>query len=87
MGFVFIGCKLKVLFNIIENVVVFNMEVDSLNVVILGEDVVFGFFIFDLFIKEVWWEMMVKCGQKCMAIWCIIVLENLVEDVQLALSQ
>ena len=42
---------------------------------------------FDLFIKEVRKEMTVKCGQKCTAIRRIIVPENLVEDVQIALGK
>jgi oxepin-CoA hydrolase/3-oxo-5,6-dehydrosuberyl-CoA semialdehyde dehydrogenase len=81
------GRKLKALPNIIENAVTFNMEADSLNAAILGEDAVPGSPTFDLFIKEVRREMTVKCGQKCTAIRRIIVPENLVEDVQLALSR
>jgi oxepin-CoA hydrolase/3-oxo-5,6-dehydrosuberyl-CoA semialdehyde dehydrogenase len=80
------GRKLKALPQIIENAVPFNMEADSLNAAILGEDAVPGTETFDLFIKEVRREMTVKCGQKCTAIRRIIVPEKLVEDVQLALS-
>src|SRR5690606_1680388 len=38
-------------------------------------------------IKEVRNEMTVKCGQKCTAIRRIIVPENLIEDVQIALGK
>lgn len=62
------------------------MEVDSLNVVILVEDVVLGMEEFGFFIKEVCWEMIIKVGQKCIVICCIIVLEQYLEDVQLVLS-
>ena len=65
----------------------FTMEADSLNACILGEDAVPGTTEFDLFIKEVRKEMTVKCGQKCTAIRRIIVPEDLVEDVQIALGK
>lgn len=81
------GKKLKSLPQIIENAVPFNMEADSLNAAILGEDVQPGSEEFDLFIKEVRREMTTKCGQKCTAIRRIIVPENLVEDVQIALGK
>jgi oxepin-CoA hydrolase / 3-oxo-5,6-dehydrosuberyl-CoA semialdehyde dehydrogenase len=42
---------------------------------------------FELYIKEVVKEITVKCGQKCTAIRRIIVPENLVEDVQIAIGQ
>ncbi|TXB59730.1 phenylacetic acid degradation bifunctional protein PaaZ [Phaeodactylibacter luteus] len=80
------GRKLKALPNLIEHAVPFNMEADSLNAAILGPDAVPGTPTFDLFIKEVRREMTVKAGQKCTAIRRIIVPENLLEDVQLALS-
>ena len=63
------------------------MEADSLNACILGEDAQPGTPEFDLFIKEVRNELTVKCGQKCTAIRRMIVPENLVEDVQIALGQ
>jgi len=72
---------------LIEESVPFTMEADSLNAAILGEDAVPGTPEFDLFIKEVRNEMTVKCGQKCTAIRRVIVPENLVEDVQIALSK
>ena len=81
------GRMLKALTSIIENAVPFNMEADSLNAAILGEDALPGTEEFDLFVKEVRREMTVKCGQKCTAIRRIIVPEKLVEDVQIALGK
>lgn len=80
------GRMLKAHPKISEESVPFNMEADSLNSSILGQDAVPGTAEFDLFIKEVAREMTVKCGQKCTAIRRILVPENLVDDVQKALS-
>ena len=81
------GRILKAHPRIIQESVPFTMEADSLNASVLGEDAVPGTLEFDLFIKEVRNEMTVKCGQKCTAIRRIIVPENLVEDVQIALAK
>ena len=81
------GKKLKSLPQIIENSVPFNLEADSLNAAVLGEDALPGSAEFDLFIKEVQREITVKTGQKCTAVRRIIVPEKLVEDVQNALSK
>ena len=81
------GKMLKAHPNIIEESVPFNMEADSLNCSVLGEDAVPGTPEFDLFIKEVQREMTVKAGQKCTAIRRVIVPEKLVEDVQIALGK
>lgn len=81
------GRKLKALPSISGNAVRFNMEADSLNCSILGLDGKPGTPEFDLFIKEVKNEMTTKAGQKCTAIRRIIVPENLVGDVQNALSK
>lgn len=80
------GRMLKSHNRIIEESVPFNMEADSLNASILAPDATPGTPEFDIFIKEVRNEMTVKCGQKCTAIRRIMVPDNLVEDVQLALS-
>lgn len=80
------GRMLKGLPHIINEAVTFNMEADSLNCSILGPDATPDTEEFKLFIKEVHREMTVKTGQKCTAIRRIIVPENLVEEVQLALS-
>lgn len=81
------GRLLKAHPRIIEEAVPFTMEADSLNASVLGKDAVPGTPEFDLFIKEVRTEMTVKCGQKCTAIRRVIVPENLVEDVQIALGK
>lgn len=81
------GKKLKTLPQIVENSVPFNLEADSLNCAVLGEDSTSGTAEFDLFIKEVRKEMVGKCGQKCTAVRRIIVPEKSVEDVQIALSK
>ncbi len=72
---------------IINEAVPFNMEADSLNCAVLGEDAVPGTPEFDLFIKEVRKEMTTKCGQKCTAIRRVIVPEKLIGDVQIALGK
>ncbi len=81
------GKMLKSNPRLIDESVPFNMEADSLNCTVLGEDAVPGTPEFDLFIKEVRKEMTVKCGQKCTAIRRIFVPEKLVEDVQIALGK
>jgi oxepin-CoA hydrolase/3-oxo-5,6-dehydrosuberyl-CoA semialdehyde dehydrogenase len=81
------GKMLKSHPRLLEEAVPFNMEADSLNASILGEDAVPGTEEFDLFIKEVQREMTVKAGQKCTAVRRIIVPEKLVEDVQIALGK
>lgn len=72
---------------LLEEAVPFNMEADSLNAMILGEDAVPGKPEFDVFIKSVASEITVKAGQKCTAVRRIIVPEKLVEDVQIHLGK
>ena len=81
------GKMLKSNQRLIEKAVPFNMEADSLNCSVLGEDGVPGTPEFDIFIKEVQKEMTVKAGQKCTAVRRVIVPEKLIEDVQIALGQ
>ena len=81
------GRMLKSHENIVNESVPFNMEADSLNCCVLGDDVNPGDIEFDIFIKEVQKEMTVKAGQKCTAIRRIIVPANKVEDVQIALGK
>lgn len=73
--------------SIICHSVPFTVEADSLNAAILGEDAVPGTAEFDLFIKECRREMVTKAGQKCTAIRRIIVPENMLAEVQEALSR
>lgn len=81
------GRMLKSIPHIIEQAIPFNMEADSLNAAILGEDAAPGTPTFDLFIKEVRREMTTKAGQKCTAIRRIIVPEKYLEDTQIALGK
>lgn len=71
---------------VLQQAVPFNMEADSLNASVLGEDAAPGTDEFDLFIKEVRKEMTVKCGQKCTAIRRIFVPEKYIDDVEKAIS-
>ena len=70
-----------------ENSVPFTMEADSLNAMILGEDITPDMPEFDIFIKNVRSEIVVKTGQKCTAVRRIIVPEKILEDVQIALGR
>jgi len=79
------GIKLKAGEAILREAVPFNMEADSLNCIVLGEDVEPGKPDWDVFLKEVKKEMTVKAGQKCTAIRRIFVPENKLEEVQKAL--
>ncbi|MEO8769946.1 MAG: phenylacetic acid degradation bifunctional protein PaaZ [Ferruginibacter sp.] len=80
------GLKLKSHPTILGESVPFNMEADSLNCIVLGNDVAPGMPEWDIFIKEVKREMTVKAGQKCTAIRRIFVPENKMEDVWKALG-
>lgn len=82
-----IGRQLKNHPQLTRESVPFTMEADSLNAAILGPDAVVGTPEFDLFIREVRNEMTTKCGQKCTAIRRIIVPQDLIDDVQAALSK
>ncbi len=64
----------------------FTMEADSLNAMILGEDITPDMPEFAIFIKNVRNEMVVKTGQKCTAVRRIIVPSKILEDVQIALG-
>jgi oxepin-CoA hydrolase / 3-oxo-5,6-dehydrosuberyl-CoA semialdehyde dehydrogenase len=75
------GLLLKSNPNILKESVPFTMEADSLNCIVLGNDVVPGKPEWDIFIKEVRKEMTVKAGQKCTAIRRIFVPENKMEDM------
>ncbi|MFM1854219.1 MAG: hypothetical protein RL164_1537 [Bacteroidota bacterium] len=80
------GKLLKGLPRIAEQSVSFNLEADSLNATVLGEAAAPGTEEFDLFVKECVKEMTIKAGQKCTAVRRIIVPENLLDEVQTAIS-
>ena len=81
------GLKLKAHPNVMNENVPFNLEADSLNCIVLGEDVSPTMPEWDLFIKEVRREMTAKAGQKCTAIRRIFVPEKKMEDVWTSLSK
>jgi oxepin-CoA hydrolase/3-oxo-5,6-dehydrosuberyl-CoA semialdehyde dehydrogenase len=80
------GLKLRAHPKILGESVPFNMEADSLNAIVLGEDVDPAMSEWDIFIKEVRKEMTVKAGQKCTAIRRIFVPENKMEDIWKAIA-
>ena len=80
------GLKLRAHSKILSESVPFNMEADSLNAIVLGEDVDPAMSEWDIFIKEVRKEMTVKAGQKCTAIRRIFVPENKMEDIWKAIA-
>jgi oxepin-CoA hydrolase/3-oxo-5,6-dehydrosuberyl-CoA semialdehyde dehydrogenase len=81
------GLMLKSQRRILEECVPFNMEADSLNCIVLGEDVTPKTPEWDIFIKEVRKEMTVKAGQKCTAIRRIFVPDDKLEDVHISLGK
>jgi oxepin-CoA hydrolase/3-oxo-5,6-dehydrosuberyl-CoA semialdehyde dehydrogenase len=81
------GLKLKSNPHILNESVPFNMEADSLNCIVLGDDVTSSMPEWDVFIKEVRKEITVKAGQKCTAIRRIFVPANKLEDVHIALGK
>lgn len=81
------GLMLKSHKRILEESVPFNMEADSLNCIVLGDDVRPGQPEWDVFIKEVRKEITVKAGQKCTAVRRIFVPEHLLEDAYIALGK
>ena len=81
------GKMLKAHPRLLQEAVHFNMEADSLNCCVLGTDITPSMPEFDIFIKEIAREITTKAGQKCTAVRRIIVPENMVEDVQIALGK
>lgn len=75
------GRSLKANSRVLAENVPFTMEADSLNCMVLGQDVKPGMPEWDVFIKEVRKEMTVKAGQKCTAVRRIFVPESLMEQV------
>tara|TARA_B110000495_G_scaffold201135_1_gene217874 strand:- start:34063 stop:36114 length:2052 start_codon:yes stop_codon:yes gene_type:complete len=81
------GKVLKGLPHITEQSVSFNLEADSLNASVLGMYATPGTIEFDLFVKECVKEITIKAGQKCTAVRRILVPENLLDEVQQAISE
>lgn len=81
------GLILKSNPNLLKENVPFNLESDSLNCIVLGEDVKPGMPEWDIFIKEIRKEMTVKAGQKCTAIRRIFVDEQQYEAVYTGIAK
>lgn len=81
------GHLLKSSAAILEHNVPFNLEADSLNCIVLGEDVEPGMPEWEIFVKEVRKEMTVKAGQKCTAIRRAFVPDNRIEDMWKAIGR
>ena len=81
------GLMLKSNPNVLRENVPFNLEADSLNCIVLGDDVTPDMPEWNIFIKEVRKEMTSKAGQKCTAIRRIFVRDNRMEEVQDAISK
>ena len=81
------GQMLKTNKNILSENVPFNMEADSLNCIVLGNDVTPDKPEWDIFVKEVRKEMTLKAGQRCTGIRRIFVPENKMEDLWKAISK
>lgn len=80
------GLMLKSHLRILSETVPFNMEADSLNCIVLGNDVEPGMPEWDVFVKEVRKEMTLKAGQRCTGIRRIFVPENKIEDIWKAIA-
>jgi oxepin-CoA hydrolase / 3-oxo-5,6-dehydrosuberyl-CoA semialdehyde dehydrogenase len=80
------GLKLKSNPYILRENVSFTMEADSLNCIVMGEDVEPGMPEWEIFVKEVRKEMTVKAGQKCTAIRRIFVPENKIDEIRKSIS-
>ncbi len=81
------GLLLKSNPNILKENTPFTMEADSLNCIVLGNDVHPAMPEWDIFIKEIRKEMTLKAGQRCTGIRRIFVPENKLEDVHIALGK
>ncbi|HET9279787.1 MAG TPA: phenylacetic acid degradation bifunctional protein PaaZ [Flavitalea sp.] len=81
------GLMLKSQPRILGENVPFNLEADSLNCIVLGDDVSPGMPEWDIFVKEVKREMTSKAGQKCTAIRRIFVPEKKMEDMWIAIGK
>jgi oxepin-CoA hydrolase/3-oxo-5,6-dehydrosuberyl-CoA semialdehyde dehydrogenase len=81
------GLMLKSNPHLLKENVLFNMEADSLNCIVLGTDVTPEMPEWDIFVKEVRKEMTLKAGQRCTGIRRIFVPENKMEDTWKAIAK
>src|SRR5690606_13525960 len=75
------GQRLRMHPKVSQEGIPFNLEADSLNACVLGQDVKTNMPEFDLFVKEVVREMTTKAGQKCTAVRRVFVPRDILEDV------
>lgn len=80
------GLLLKSNPKILSENVPFNMEADSLNCIVLGEDVTPDKPEWDIFVKEIRKEMTLKAGQRCTGVRRIFVPENKLDEMRKAIS-
>jgi oxepin-CoA hydrolase / 3-oxo-5,6-dehydrosuberyl-CoA semialdehyde dehydrogenase len=80
------GLLLKGHAQLLKENVPFTMEADSLNCIVLGQDVEPGMPEWDIFVKEVRKEMTLKAGQRCTGIRRIFVPHNKMEDMWKAIG-
>jgi oxepin-CoA hydrolase/3-oxo-5,6-dehydrosuberyl-CoA semialdehyde dehydrogenase len=80
------GLMLKSNPRILSENVPFNMEADSLNCIVLGEDVTPDKPEWDIFVKEIRKEMTLKAGQRCTGVRRIFVPENKLDEIRKAIS-
>jgi oxepin-CoA hydrolase / 3-oxo-5,6-dehydrosuberyl-CoA semialdehyde dehydrogenase len=80
------GLLLKSNPKILSENVPFNMEADSLNCIVLGEDVTPDKPEWDIFVKEIRKEMILKAGQRCTGVRRIFVPENKLDEMRKAIS-
>jgi oxepin-CoA hydrolase/3-oxo-5,6-dehydrosuberyl-CoA semialdehyde dehydrogenase len=81
------GLMLKTNKKILSENVPFNMEADSLNCIVLGDDVTPDMPEWEIFVKEVRKEMTLKAGQRCTGIRRIFVPENKMEELWKAIAK
>jgi oxepin-CoA hydrolase/3-oxo-5,6-dehydrosuberyl-CoA semialdehyde dehydrogenase len=80
------GLMLKSNPKILSESVPFNMEADSLNCIVMGEDVEPGMPEWDIFVKEIRKEMTLKAGQRCTGVRRIFVPKNKMETIWKAIA-
>jgi len=79
--------KLRSKANLLEASTRVNVEADSLNAAVLGDDVGPGGETWNLFLRDVALEMTQKTGQKCTAVRRIVVPQGRMDEVQQALIE
>lgn len=81
------GAKLRKSRSVVERSTRINVEADSLNAVVLGDDVTPGSETWHMFVRHVITEMTQKSGQKCTATRRIIAPATTIDALQEALSE